>query len=325
MPNKLDIEEFLPLFLGAAAALGVLPFAVIRLLNGDWAIGLLDSAIVIALVGLCAYIYRTRRFRSAGLAVALICTAGMLITVYLRGPVQIYWAYPAMMAVFFLVRPAQAIVINGLGLFGIMPALAAMNDPLLLATVSITLLVTITFAYAFAAITRGQRNELLRLANRDPLTGAGNRRAFQQKLTSLVAERKRSQTQASMVMLDLDHFKALNDAYGHDVGDRILVRVAELISLRIRASDSFFRIGGEEFVILTEGEGLSVAARLAEQLRALVAECELIPSGQVTISLGVAELKPNESHAEWLKRADEALYAAKRSGRNKTSLAAAAA
>ncbi|MEO1203280.1 MAG: diguanylate cyclase [Pseudomonadota bacterium] len=325
MPNKLDIEEFLPLFLGAAAALGVLPFAVIRLLNGDWAIGLLDSAIVIALAGLCVYIYRTRRFRAAGLAVALICTAGMLITVYLKGPVQIYWAYPAMMAVFFLVRPTHAIVINGLGLFGIMPALAAMNDPLLLATVSITLLVTITFAYAFAAITRGQRNELLRLANRDPLTGAGNRRAFQQKLTSLVAERKRSQAQASMVMLDLDHFKALNDAYGHDVGDRILVRVAELISLRIRASDSFFRIGGEEFVILTEGEGLSVAARLAEQLRALVAECELIPSGQVTISLGVAELKPHESHDEWLKRADEALYAAKRSGRNKTSLAAAAA
>jgi len=121
-------------------------------------------------------------------------------------------------------------------------------------------------------------------------------------------------------MLDLDHFKKVNDIHGHAVGDQTLKRVTEIINLRIRVTDSLYRIGGEEFVVVLEGADLHHAAHLAEQLRTLVHANELVPDQAVTISLGVAELKEGETPNDWVHRADAALYRAKDAGRNSTSL-----
>ena len=158
------------------------------------------------------------------------------------------------------------------------------------------------------------------LATKDPLTGAGNRRGLDAKLAEVVNSHSRSGTPSSLLLLDLDHFKKVNDLHGHAVGDQILKSITDIINLRIRVTDSLYRIGGEEFVVVLEGADLHQAAHLAEQLRTLVDANELVPDQSVTISLGVAELKEGETGNDWLHRADEALYRAKDAGRNSTSL-----
>lgn len=319
--RKLTVEAYLPLALSTVAVLGVLPFAVIRVLEGDWIMAVVDALIICGFAFLGTAALRPRRVRFASISLAVLCAASVLTSTYVRGEVQIFWAYPALLAVFYLVKPGEAILIATLAIIGLVPAVVPAVDGLTATTIFITLIASSAFAYAFAYLTRGQRDQLLVLARKDPLTGAGNRRALDEKLAEVCAARTRSDVPASLLLLDIDNFKEFNDEFGHAAGDRILVRLSEIIELRIRGADSLYRIGGEEFVVVIEGQNKEKARRLAEQLRTLVEANELAPAGSVTISLGVAELSPGELPAQWLKRADVALYESKRSGRNQTSLA----
>ena len=314
------VETYLPLILSAAGALGVLPFTIVRFMQGNWIAALVDGVIVIGFIALGTYVYRTHRVRAASIAISILCVGGVMTTVYVNGPQQVYWAFPALMAIFYLIRPREAVALTIITVVAILPALLPGRSPHETTTVLITIGVTSAFALAFSLITNRQREQLLQLATKDPLTGAGNRRGLDSKLTDVVNAFKRSGTPASLVLLDLDHFKAVNDVHGHAVGDQILKSVTEIINLRIRVTDSLYRIGGEEFVVVLDGADLHRAAHLAEQLRTLVDANELVPDQAVTISLGVAELKPGESPNDWLHRADEALYRAKDAGRNSTSL-----
>ena len=314
------LESSLPLLLSIAGALGVLPFAVLRFMQGQWIAAIIDSIIVAGLFVLGVYVYRTRRVRAASVALSVLCVGGVLATVYIIGPHQVYWAYPALMAIFYLIRPREAIILAAFTLIALLPKLLPLTDTHAATTIVITIIVSCTFAFAFALITNRQREQLLQLATKDALTGAGNRRALDTKLTELVNSYKRTREPSSIILLDLDHFKKVNDVYGHAVGDQILKSVTEIVNLRIRVTDSVYRIGGEEFVVVLDGQDLHRAAHLAEQLRTLVDANELVPDQTVTISLGVAELKEGESPNDWLHRADEALYRAKDAGRNSTSL-----
>ncbi len=314
------LETYLPLLLSIAGALGVFPFAVLRYMQGQWATAIIDTIIVGGFLVLGVYVYRTRRVRVASVAISVLCISGVIATVYLNGPHQIYWAYPALMAVFYLIRPRVAAGMAAFMGLALLPALLPLTDTHITTTIIITILVTSAFAFAFSLITNRQREELLHLATKDSLTGAGNRRALDSKLGELVHTFKRNDEPSSIILLDLDHFKNVNDVYGHAVGDQILKSLTEIINLRIRVTDSLYRIGGEEFVVVLDGQDLHRAAHLAEQLRTLVDANELVPDQSVTISLGVAELKDGESPNDWLHRADEALYRAKDAGRNSTSL-----
>jgi diguanylate cyclase (GGDEF)-like protein len=316
-----SIDEYLPLILSAAGALGIAPFAVYRFLTGDWLAGVIDTVIVVGLVSLGAVIYRTGQVTYASVVVSVLCIGGALSTVYLNGPQQIYWTFPALMAVFYLIRPGQAVVLALATIVALMPVTLPGSDPMHMATVFIAIVVMSAFAYAFSIVTMHQQEQLMRLATKDPLTGAGNRRALENKLSEVVASFRRTRAPVAMILIDLDHFKAVNDAHGHAAGDQILCSVTEIINLRIRVTDSLFRIGGEEFVVVLEGQTADSASHLAEQLRTIVEAHELVPDRSVTISLGVAELRSGESAGDWMQRADEALYQAKRAGRNKIRLA----
>jgi diguanylate cyclase len=241
--------------------------------------------------------------------------------VYLIGPNQVYWAYPALMAIFYLITPRLAIVLVAFTIVALIPRISGHFDTHTTATVVVTMIVMSSFAFGFALISNRQRRLLVQMATRDPLTGAGNRRHLDSKLRDVVNSHRRSGATASLLILDLDHFKKVNDIHGHRVGDQILVRITEIVNLRIRVTDSLFRIGGEEFVVVLEGQDLTRAGHLAEQLRTLVEANELVHDQAVTISLGVAELRSDETENDWLHRADEALYRAKRAGRNATMLA----
>ncbi len=315
------VASHLPLIFSAAGAIGVLPFMVLRYMQGEWTAAFIDTAIVTALFSLGAYVYKTRRVEAASIAIACICVLGIISTVWLIGPYQIYWAYPALMAIFYLVRPRLAILLVIITIAALAPRLSGNFDAHTTTTIVITMIVMCAFAFGFSLISNRQRKLLVRMATRDPLTGAGNRRHLDSKLKEVVNVHRRTGVTASIVILDLDHFKKVNDIHGHRVGDQILVRVTEIVNLRIRVTDSLYRIGGEEFVVVLEGQDLERAGHLAEQLRTLVQANELVPDQAVTISLGVAELRSTDTENDWMHRADEALYRAKRAGRNATMLA----
>ncbi len=315
------IENLLPLILSVSGALGVFPFMVMRYINGEWLAATVDTIIITGFLGLGYYVYRTRRVRRASIAIVCLCIAGALSMIYITGPQQVYWIYPTLMAVFYLLRPPQAIALTLATVAALVPILSSNSDPQTVATIVVTIFVMSSFAFAFSLISNRQRQQLERLATKDPLTGAGNRRHMDSSLGDVVNGHNRNGVSASIVLLDLDHFKKVNDVHGHAVGDQILKRITEIVNSRIRITDSLYRIGGEEFVIVLEGQNIQRAGHLGEELRSMVETSQLVPNQTVTISLGVAELKNDESADQWLQRADEALYRAKRAGRNAIDLA----
>ena len=171
-------------------------------------------------------------------------------------------------------------------------------------------------------------NELNRsqaLARTDPLTGFGNRRALSELVAKEVARSRRTNVPFSLAVLDLDHFKNINDQHGHDAGDRALVHVARVAKASLRETDDVFRYGGEEFVVALPGANAEGARFVMDRMRGLVEgtplaleNCSLI----LRFSAGVAELAPGENAESLLKRADLALYEAKAIGRNRVVVAA---
>ena len=157
-------------------------------------------------------------------------------------------------------------------------------------------------------------------AFKDPLTGAGNRIALNDNLTREMELSKRLNYDLSVLMIDIDHFKRINDGYGHLVGDEVLKAVVTQIKHCIRQTDICFRYGGEEFVVLLNNANIANARLIAERIRMTVSElCIATDKGllQVTLSTGLAMQKEDDSSMDLLKRADNALYQAKQSGRNK--------
>ncbi len=163
--------------------------------------------------------------------------------------------------------------------------------------------------------------ELQRLATTDRLTGAWNRAHLEETLVGEMGRAERYQQPLSLLIFDIDHFKAINDTHGHLVGDEVLIELIRRIRAHLRAVDVLARWGGEEFVLLLPHCGAAEALQVAEKLRALVAESPFPVAGWVTASFGLAQWQPKESLDTWLKRADDALYAAKAAGRNRVRLA----
>ena len=158
-----------------------------------------------------------------------------------------------------------------------------------------------------------------RAAESDPLTGLANRRHLDRMLEMHAERLAREGRPFCLMVADLDHFKSINDAWGHAVGDRALVAFAELLQNQSRAEDLVVRYGGEEFVVLLPDHSLDVALRIAERFRAATpsATPPELGSRSLTASFGVAEAAVGEPPAELLQRADAALYRAKSSGRNR--------
>ncbi len=166
--------------------------------------------------------------------------------------------------------------------------------------------------------------ELRELADRDQLTGALTRRGFLSDLQNAIARFERHQRPSALLLLDIDHFKSVNDCFGHGAGDQVLKAVAECCSGAVRLSDSLGRLGGEEFGILLLETGPEEGWLAAERIRKAVAELRFdgLTGVKVTASLGVAPLTSDHGVVPaWAQRADEALYAAKRAGRDRTALA----
>lgn len=164
--------------------------------------------------------------------------------------------------------------------------------------------------------------ELLEMSHTDPLTGAANRRYFFERAAVELARARRFGRELSLIMLDIDHFKRVNDRWGHAAGDKVLKNLCACAQGVLRQEDLLARVGGEEFAVLAPDTGPEGAFGLAERLRKNVAAQVVTEGGDAmtyTLSAGVATLASHDASVEAvLKRADEALYAAKNAGRNRT-------
>lgn len=164
----------------------------------------------------------------------------------------------------------------------------------------------------------GVLNERLsELAHTDALTGLYNRRAYDQELAREWRRVQRNGAALSVLLIDADHFKSINDQHGHAVGDRVLQALAALIQRSAREIDVAARIGGEEFAVLLSDTGATSALNVAERIRSQIAQSDTMPVTGVTVSIGVATLAAEESAASLQHRADQALYMAKSQGRNR--------
>lgn len=222
---------------------------------------------------------------------------------------------------------------HGLALVGFLPGFPHLSFALLMWPMSACML---------SLYLVGARGELRRLdleqqleaaSNADPLTGVSNLRHFMPRLEAQIDAAHAGRAPLSVIMLDVDHFKRINDSYGHAAGDEAIRQVAQLCRDGVRSVDLVARLGGEEFALLLPGLGLAEALGVAERVRAGVGAWRLELGAEVTrvtISAGVAALRPAETASQLLARADAALYEAKGSGRDcvraaATPVAAAAA
>ncbi len=167
--------------------------------------------------------------------------------------------------------------------------------------------------------------DLEEAAGTDLLTGVWNRRRLEECVRREIDRLNRYQQPLSLLLVDIDHFKAINDDYNHTIGDQVLRTVSELLQSQLRGSDVLARWGGEEFVVVCPNTGRATAAMLGERLRQLVAGGRFSDVGKVTVSIGVAECVPGETWETAFQRADAALYRAKSGGRNQVQVAPAAA
>lgn len=160
----------------------------------------------------------------------------------------------------------------------------------------------------------------------DPLTGIYNRRGFEIQTQTILADGESDNRKISLLMIDIDHFKNINDSYGHLFGDRVLCAVANTLKSKIKGQDALARLGGEEFAVLLPETSVQGARTVAEQIRASIEKGRIRRSnakdemGAVTVSIGIADYRNELSVEEWLDRADKALYASKQGGRNRVTV-----
>lgn len=317
-PNLL--EDYRDLILLRLAQVGLVlytPFNINQFLEQKWVLGFTSLAINGFLLVNALAISRRKPPPLSPIWLAVLMLLAEMIGIKVQAEKGLCWHYPCLVFLFLVLNRRPA-VLTTMTMTLTLSAwityhLGWQLGYRLLATGIMTSLLTDVFIGNIKHLQGHLEAQVLR----DPLTGAYNRRHMDVCLKKAMARRERYEVPWSVVSLDIDHFKRINDELGHDAGDQALRGLVETLSARLRKLDVLFRAGGEEFVILLESTRGAEALKLAEELCAAVAATPILSQRPVTISLGVAELQADDTLSSWLKRADERLYEAKSQGRNR--------
>lgn len=304
------------MFLGWVVAFFVTPFVIYSFFQQRYAIVLTASVfIVISIVNSFSI-----KNKHVILIPYFFCFSLIVITLVLLitmiGIKALLWTYPFVFTIFFVQERNIARIYSSIFYISIVVASAFSSELDILLRFAVTLFMLILLTDAVVSELMRMESKLREMTVRDPLTNAHNRRYMNHIMEITIEETRRNFGPASIVMLDIDHFKKINDKHGHAKGDAVLTKLVNLLHQRQRKLDYVFRSGGEEFVMILRNTGLQQALSLAENLRVNIEEAELLEGEKVTISLGVAEYQAGETEVEWLHQADELLYEAKHSGRN---------
>ncbi len=301
-------------FLGGTAIGG---FGVHRFMTGELMMAGFDFFIAILFYGLTAFTYLTGRETAARFISAAISVMGPLFFINVFDTDGIYWVYSSTIVIFYLVSYRWAITFNVIMLAGVAAIFWNIDtSPVQLYSFLVTIGLINSFSLVFALNEARNKAQLQALSLRVDLTGVGNRRAFIERMGETISVHRRYGLPASLVCLDIDNFKTINDTLGHATGDQAIRGLASHVISMLRESDHLFRIGGDEFVIIADGADHESALQLTEKIRHGVTTQAFVPDQKMTISLGLAVLKDEDTTDSWLARADEALYRAKNAGRN---------
>src|SRR5262245_20441142 len=295
----------------------LLPFSINDFLRGRYAIGI-GVVSVVLLLGINAVALRTKKSPPIPFALLLVpMAAAMTISLKSQGVIGVFWCYPTVLFFYFVLSGRLANLCS----FALLAVATVMAYRYIGVGVTIrffiTLTLTIVIINIILNIISDLQRRLLDQAITDPLTGAFNRRHMESCLGDAIERNRRTNSPASVLLIDVDHFKNINDRFGHEAGDNVLKRIVSLIDKRSRRLDLLFRMGGEEFLLFLSDTRSLDAMKLAEQLRASVARSQLLADWPLSVSIGVSELRPGESLDSWIKHADGALYMAKETGRNR--------
>lgn len=294
----------------------VAPFSFLDLWRGHYLVAIPPLVTgVLCLINVVSF-RRSKRFYVARALISFLYILNLGIIVQQVGAAGTFWAFPTLLALYWVHerRVAQYLV----AFFFLVVCASAFVTLSLETTLrfAATLVTTAVFFNIASRILEQHYDELRELSLTDHLTGAYNRRYMDGKIDEMIERHRRQASEASLITLDIDHFKKINDDFGHSVGDRVLVKIVELIKSRVRVLDTVCRSGGEEFVVILPDTPEEQARALGEELRHSIGDSPVLKNYRVTVSCGVSGLMPGDSRDSWLHRCDQALYTAKRSGRN---------
>lgn len=304
-----------------ATGLVLLPFTIANL-NTDPVMGTANLIVVLAFFATAYVRWRGRVPAWDGAEVLILAALVVCASIVHQQRIGIYWSYVLVPAFHFVLRRKPAIIINCLYLILVAACAYIVVGTGETLRVFFTHLLSGWISLVFAAKVAKQQAILSDLAIIDPLTQTYNRRHLDELMQDAAEQANRYQVPFSVIVFDLDHFKKVNDELGHETGDQVLSALCELVMNRVRKTDAVFRYGGEEFVILVRHTKADVAFEVANDLIAIVAQAPLLRDRTITMSCGVSEYRAGEEPSELIRRADEALYEAKRLGRNRAHLAA---
>ncbi len=303
--------------LATAAVVFLLPFSINHFVQGRpaMATGVLSGVLILGVDALAIYLKKSPPIPLIWLLVPTV--AAMALSLEAHSFTGVLWCYPEVLLFTFALSRRMAHLCTILLLLIISALVYHYIGLAYTIRFSVTLALTIVLANMIRRIIEDLHRRLIDQAIVDPLTGVFNRRHMERCVGDAIERQRRSSAPASLLLIDVDDFKRINDQFGHAMGDSVLKGIVALVGKRSRKLDLLFRIGGEEFMLLLPDTQEAAAAVVAEQLRASIAESPLLDGLRLTVSLGVSELQPGDSLDSWMKHADDALYAAKKAGRNR--------
>ncbi|WP_166636774.1 GGDEF domain-containing protein [Cognatilysobacter terrigena] len=290
----------------------LLVIGALRLHLGHDEIALFDAAWAVCLFVVLGAIHLLPDNPRVGDALVLLNAAFASASMHLVGVIGVGWVFPTVIASFAISRTSLALGLSTIMLVNAFLFTRFDSVDIQVAFGLSGVLITV-LAYVAAIHVQRLRGLLERLATRDPLTDSGNRRAMDEALRAAL----RSRQPSVLAVLDLDHFKKINDAYGHAVGDRVLRETAAAARLALGDAGELYRLGGEEFVILLRDTERDAAHARLLALTAAVRRDVRLREVQVTCSVGLAGKQAGDDQAAWLARADKAVYRAKALGRDR--------
>jgi diguanylate cyclase (GGDEF)-like protein len=312
-----DLQIKSALLITAVAAIALTPFTINNFIQGRTMLGAGTSTIVL-ICAINTWNCLHNRYQPLIISLGLVpCIIFSTIFAFQElGLAGALWTYPATLSFYFLLTERQAWLANTLLIALIAPAAWYFLDPPVAIRYAATLLTTSVFAGVFIRYILKQQLKLETLATIDSLTGLYNRTRLDWYLETALQQNQRTGRAISLLIIDIDHFKEINDAHGHHAGDKVLQGVGDYFQKRIRGSDSIFRIGGDEFLALLYDTNTHEAQFLAKEICKEIALLPLLPNKIVTASIGFSEVRTGDDLSAWEQRSDKNLYLAKLNGRN---------
>jgi diguanylate cyclase len=308
--------------MGTVGVLGILPFAIYRFARGQLLAGFIETGIMLSIATASVYAWRSGKTRVAAWLITIVTLSGCVAIAMILGRPGLLWMYAAMLANFLMLRHSEAALTSLAALAAVAVHGGAFSSTFEMAMFLVTALVVVLFAFIFAYRAEQMRGQLQLLAARDPLTGAANRRSMEEEIPLAIEAARRHGTPCGLALIDLDHFKRINDRHGHAAGDQCLVEFVKLLRTATRKGDRLFRYGGEEFLLLLPGADAAALQVVLGNLRLRIRDGLRCSGEAITASMGGAEWERDETPESWLHRADVALYEAKHSGRDRVIVAA---